>query len=151
MSLDISKVTDFLYLSAWPKQEHADELVRLNIRLILSMNWRPPHKALAQPPLRLLWLPTLDSPLFPMPLSALQRGVEAALPTIQSGWAVLTHCRRGVHRGAAMACCVLIATGTSATEAMRLVRLRRPVADPEIWYIAARIRKFEQYWRSRFP
>jgi len=149
LSLDISKIHDFLYLSAWPRREHLDEILRLNIRLILSMNWLPPHKSLAQPPLHLLWLPTFDTPLVPIPLAALRRGVEAALPVIHSGGAVLAHCRKGVHRGAAMASCVLIALGWSATEAMRLVRLKRPAADPEIWYIASRIRKFERYWHFR--
>jgi hypothetical protein len=35
---DISRITDYLYISAWPEGEHADEILALNIRLILSMH-----------------------------------------------------------------------------------------------------------------
>jgi protein-tyrosine phosphatase len=47
--------------------------------------------------------------------------VEAALPVIQDGYGVLVHCRAGVHRSVAMACCVLIGMGQTADEAMQLV------------------------------
>jgi protein-tyrosine phosphatase len=84
-----------------------------------------------------------------MPISTLQRGVEAALPVIRDGWGVLVHCVAGVHRSVAMACCVLIGMDYSADEAMRLVKTRRAVADPYIWYFQRRIRKFEQVWQAR--
>jgi hypothetical protein len=145
---DISRITDYLYISAWPESQHVDEILSLNIRLILSMHWQRPAKSLRLPPLRLLWLPTFDTPLTPIPLSTLKRGVEAALPVIQGGKAVLSHCRYGIHRSVAMACCVLIGNGLSADEAMRLVSTSRKVADPYAGYVQARIRKFEQYWRA---
>ncbi len=147
-SPDISQITDYLYLSAWPEGEHADEIRELGIRLILSMHWGRPSRSLGKPPLQLLWLPTLDSPFTPMPIASLQRGVEAALPIIREGGGVLAHCRYGIHRSAAMACCVLIGMGYTAEEAMRLVKDKRPVADPKIWYIRRRIEKFEQHWSS---
>jgi protein-tyrosine phosphatase len=82
-------------------------------------------------------------------MSMLRRGAEAALPVLVSGGGVLCHCRAGVHRSVAMACCVLIAQGSTAEEAMRLVKEKRPVADPSIWYIQRRIRKFEAEWNHR--
>ena len=148
MGHDISRITDYLYISAWPETQHVDEIIGLNIRLILSMHWQRPAKSLGQPPLHLLWLPTFDTPLTPIPLSSLKRGVEAALPVIREGYAVLSHCRYGIHRSVAMACCVLIGNGLSADEAMRLVRDSREVADPYAGYIQKRIRKFEQVWRA---
>ena len=99
--------------------------------------------------MRLLWLPTIDHPLLPIPIRTLQRGVEAALPVIQDGYAVLVHCRAGVHRSVAMACCVLIGMGWIADEALQLVEQKRPVADPRAWYIQRRISKFEQLWRMK--
>jgi protein-tyrosine phosphatase len=108
------------------------------------MHWRKPDKQLNRPPLRLLWLPTFDSPLAPMPIAVLRRGVEAALPIIQDGGAVLSHCKYGIHRSVAMACCVLIGTDYSAADAMQLVKEKRPVADPYRWYIRERIIKFER-------
>lgn len=148
MGHDISHITDYLYISAWPESQHVDEILSLNIRLILSMHWQRPAASLRQPPLELLWLPSFDTPLTPIPLSKLRRGVEASLPVIQAGKAVLSHCRYGVHRSVAMACCVLIGTGYSADEAMHLVSERREVADPYASYIQARIRKFEHLWQA---
>jgi hypothetical protein len=148
-SPDLSEITDYLYISAWPRGDHAEEIRLLNVRLILSMHWIRPSRLLGHPPVRLLWLPTFDQPLAPMPISILQRGVEAALPVIAQGYRVLVHCRAGVHRSVAMACCVLIGMGQSADEAMQLVRQQRPVADPHVWYIQRRIYKFERLWNQR--
>ena len=146
MGYDISQITDFLYISAWPERKYAEEIRSLNVRLILSTHWILPGKVLRQPPFQLLWLPMLDSPLTPVPLSLLHRGVQAALPVIQAGGIVLVHCRYGVHRSVAMACCVLIAKGYSANEAMQLAKKRRKAADPYRWYIRSRIEKFELEW-----
>ena len=148
MGHDISRITDYLFISAWPESQHVGEILSLNIRLILSMHWQRPSKSLAQPPLQLLWLPTFDTPFTPIPISTLKRGVEASLPVIREGKAVLSHCRYGVHRSVAMACCVLIGKGLSADEAMRLVSASREVADPYAGYIQKRIQIFEQVWRS---
>jgi protein-tyrosine phosphatase len=101
---------------------------------------------LGQAPVRLLWLPTIDSPFTPMPISRLRHGVMAALPVIRQGSGVLVHCRYGVHRSVAMACCVLIGMGYTAGSAARLVKERRPAADPDIWYIRSRILLFEKDW-----
>ena len=145
---DVSSITDYLYLSAMPQGEHAAEIEAMDVRLILSMHWQRPSRLLGQPPGRLLWLPTFDTPITPIPISTLRRGVEAALPVIQSGDRVLVHCRYGVHRSVAMACCVLISMGYSPSEAMALVKEKRAVADPDIWYIRSRIVKFGDLWKS---
>ena len=104
---------------------------------------------LNEPPLRLFWLPTLDTPITPIPLASLWRGVEAALPVIAEGSAVLAHCRVGMHRSVAMASSVLIAKGFSADDAMRLIKAQREIADPYAPYIQARIVKFEEEWLRR--
>lgn len=149
MGHDISQVAESVFISAWPESQHVDEILALNIRLVLSMHWMRPSRALGRPPLRLLWLPTFDSPLAPMPMAFLHRGVEAALPVIQEGYGVLAHCGYGIHRSVAMTCCVLIGTGLRADEAMELVKTQRPVADPYARHIQARIRKFEREWQEK--
>jgi len=143
---DVSQITDYFYISAWPKGEHADEIRALGVRLILSMHWWRPSKILGHAPVRLLWLPTVDTPITPMPMSTLRRGVEAALPVIDDGHGVLVHCQAGMHRSVAMACCVLIAKGYSADETMQLVKEKRQVADPDAWYIRRQIVKFGELW-----
>lgn len=146
---DVSQITDYLYLSAWPRGEHAQEIREMGIRLILSMHWRRPERTLGHAPVRLLWLPSIDSPLTPIPMGYLVRGVETALPVIGEGGKVLVHCKYGVHRSVAMACCVLVGMGNPAEEAMQLVKEKRAVADPDIWYVRARILQFQEVWQAR--
>jgi hypothetical protein len=50
-----------------------------------------------------------------------------------------------------MACCILIAKGHSADEAMQLVKEKREKADPDAWHIQRRIRKFERELHKRNP
>lgn len=148
--MDISQITDYLYVGAQPKPVHADDLRALGVRLIISMRGekRPPT-TFAQPPLHVLWLKTYDTFFTPIPIHKLMEGVQAALPVIQSGGRVLTHCHRGRHRGVAMAAAILIAMGHSADEAMRLLRDRRAIAHPEAWYIRRQIKRFETHWRAQ--
>ncbi len=145
---DISKITDYLYISAFPEAEHAETIRALNVQLIISMPLQRPKHEVRMTPVRWLHLRTIDSPLTPLPIWLLRRGVRAALPVIQEGYGVLVHCKAGVHRSVAMACCILIGMGYSAEEAMKLVKEKRPVADPDVWYIRSRIEKFEKSWRK---
>jgi hypothetical protein len=148
-AFDVSQITDYLYLSAWPRRDQAEEIWALNLRLILSMHWIKPSKKLERPPTQILWLPTVDKPWMPIPVQILARGVEAALPVIREGYKVLVHCKSGMHRSVAMTCSVLIGLGMSADAAMRLVIQQRPVADPHAWYIERRIYKFEKLWSTK--
>ena len=142
----ISQITDYLYISAFPRGEHVAEIVALGVRLVLSMHWMRPTKMLGKPPVELLWLPTFDFFLLPMPIRTLNKGVQASLPVIESGGAVLVHCKAGVHRSVAQAACVLIGMGYTADEAMQLIKEKRAVADPDATHIQSRIRKFAEEW-----
>ena len=101
-----------------------------------------------QPPLKLLWLPTMDSPLFPIPIYLLVRGVRAALETMKAGGKVYTHCARGRHRGVAMGASILIALGYDPEQAMELIKAQRRIADPDIFYIRSRILRFARKYQS---
>jgi protein-tyrosine phosphatase len=147
--LDISEITSYLLISSFPRTENAEQIRAMGVRLILSMYLRRPDKTLGQPPVTLLWMPVIDSPLTPIPLFVFQRGVQAALPVIDEGGKVLVHCLAGVHRSVAMACCILIAKGYSSQKAVELVKRQRTVAKPEDAHIQARIKKFEAYWSRR--
>ncbi len=144
--VDISQITGFLYLSSLPKSEHADHVQSLGIRLIISMTTYRAPSVYRRPPFQFVHCPSLDTPLTPIPLFILRRGVSTALPVIEAGKSVLVHCKSGVHRSVAMACCILIARGYSAENAMRLVKEKRDKADPDVHYIRKRIEKFESYW-----
>jgi hypothetical protein len=144
----ISQITDYLFISAFPRGEHVEEIVALGVRLVLSMHWMRPTKMLGKPPVELLWLPTFDIPFVPMPIKTLKRGILAALPVIENGDSVLVHCKEGIHRSVAQAACVLIGMGYTADEAMQLIKEKRAVADPYARHIQSRIRKFEEYWQE---
>jgi len=145
----ISEITKYLYISAWPRGEHVEDIVALGVRLVLSMHWIRPTKTLGKPPVELLWLPTIDKPLFPMPIKTLEKGVRAALPVIEDGGSVLVHCKAGIHRSVAQAACILIGMGYTANEAMQLIKEKRAVADPDARHIQKRILKFETHWQSQ--
>src|SRR3989337_3797744 len=110
---------------------------------------RPPCGDRSNLPSRLLWLPTADTPLIPIPLRALKRGVIAALETIAKGGKVYTHCAGGVHRGVAMGAAILIAEGYSPEEAITLLKQRREAADPYAWYILRQIIRFTESWENQ--
>lgn len=148
--MNISQITNYLFIGAEPKAESAAELHRRNVRLVISMiGARRPPEVFAQPPYRLLWLRTFDTFLTPVPISKLISGVETALPIIEAGHGVFTFCAQGRHRSVAMASAILIAMGHPAEEAMRLVQSHREVADPEAWHIRRQILIFERRWRDR--
>ena len=147
--LDISEITGYLYISSFPGREHVEQIRAMGVRLILSMYLRKPDIILGEPPITLLWMPVVDSPIMPISLKVLQRGVQAALLVINDGGKVLVHCKWGIHRSAAMACCVLIGKGYTTDEAIELVKRQRAVAEPDTGYVQARIRKFEQDWIRR--
>jgi protein tyrosine phosphatase (PTP) superfamily phosphohydrolase (DUF442 family) len=145
--MDISKITDQLYIAAHPKAEDVNAIRDMNVRLILNMIFIRPVDVYRNPPFRMLTLRTFDSIFLPIPIGKLVRGVKAALPVIKGGESILVYCREGRHRSVAMAAAVLIGIGNSADEAMQLISLKRSKADPYAWHIQRRIRKFEEVWR----
>jgi hypothetical protein len=147
--MDLSRITDNLYVSARVKDEDLQAALELDPGLVISMILeRRPPPVLEERGLRVLWLRTVDFPLIPIPLRTLRRGVRAALPVIHDGGRVLVFCQGGRHRSVAMACCILIGMGLTASEAMEFVDSQREAADPRAWHIQRQIRRFEAAWRS---
>lgn len=145
--MNFSPITDNLFIGTTPSMNDYDHLRELGVRLVINMRveYRP-RKDLFTPPLRLLWLPTFDSPLIPIPIRSLVRGAIAALETIQKGGKVYAHCAGGVHRGVTMGAAILIAQGYDPHAAMILIKQRRPIADPFAFYIRRCIMKFARKW-----
>ena len=150
MSFNFSHITDDLFIGTTPLASDYDGLRELGIQLVINMRFsRSPYLDPHEKPIRFLWLRTIDSPFFPLPISKLIKGASAALETILLGGKVYVHCAYGRHRGPAMGSCVLIAQGYGPEEAMKLVAARRLVADPHIYYIRSRILRFEREWNNR--
>jgi protein-tyrosine phosphatase len=150
--MDITPITDYLYVGGQPAHTDCDALCGLNVGLVINMRGESkPHAAFGAPPLNVLWLRTYDFFLTPITMATLLKGVEAAAPYIAQGQKVLVHCRHGRHRSVAMAAAIMIAQGHSAAEAMARLSAQRPAADPHIWYIRRQIEQFERHWRERKP
>lgn len=147
--MEISQITDDLFIGTTPSGADYDRLRELEVGLVINMRLeRPPRRDRHRPPMPSLWLPTLDSPLIPIPMWALRRGVKAAQAAIEAGGRVFIHCQAGVHRSVAMAAAVLIAQGHPLQEAVERIKAGRPAADPDIWYIRRRIEKFDRLWNK---
>lgn len=148
--MDISRITDYLFVGAEPCHDDVTEILAQNVRLVISMmGERRPHRAFGESPLGSLWLPSFDTFLTPISTANLIKGVESAQKVIQSGASVLVHCQQGRHRSVIMAAAILIANGHSAEQAMALLSARRQIADPRAWYVRRQIHRFEKYWRAK--
>ncbi len=145
----ISKITPNLYVSGWPRGENAQAIHKMNFDLILHLLWQKTDKRLKGKNVDLERIFVVDSPLLPMPMKQLAKGVEKALPIIKDNGRILVYCKSGVHRSVAMACCILIAQGYKAEDAMVLIKKKRPLAKPETSYIKKRIIMFEKYWNAK--
>jgi hypothetical protein len=147
--MEYSFITPDLFIGNMPASRDYDHLRELGVQLVINMRFvLGPREDLHPTPIPRLWLRTIDSPLFPIPLSALQRGVVAALETIQNGGKVYAHCAHGRHRGVTMGAAILIAQGYAAEAAMKLIKEKRPKADPFAFYIRPRILKFAKLWEE---
>jgi protein-tyrosine phosphatase len=146
--LDISEIAESLFISNWPIAKHVPVINSYDIDLIVCTVMEMQDKELKKPPLKMVQIRLIDAPFLPMPLFQLRRGVEAALPIMESGGKVLTFCKSGIHRSAAMASRTLIGQGYSAEEAISLVESKRPQADLND-ALRKRIKTFEQAWHEQ--
>jgi protein-tyrosine phosphatase len=146
---EYSRITDNLYIAAWPTGEDYEEVKELGVRLVINMDWVPADEKLNEPPLSVLALTEIDTPLTPMSMENIWKGVNRAQETFDEDGKVMVYCKGGVHRSVVMACCILISQGYSAEEAMARVKERRPVADPYSEHHRARILKFEGEWKTQ--
>ena len=150
MSFNFSNITDDLFIGTTPLASDYDGLRELGIRLVINMRlMHGPFADTHHTPMQLLWLRTIDSPFFPLPISKLMIGARTAMETMRLGGKVYVHCAYGRHRGPAMGSCVLIAQGYEPEAAMKLVTERRPLANPYVYYIRSRILKFAREWDER--
>ena len=143
---EYSQITDQLFVAAWPTGEDYEVLKSLGVRLVINMDWVPADKKLSEPPLSVLALTEIDTPLTPMKIENFWKGVNHAQKVFNDDGAVMVYCKGGVHRSVVMACCILVSQGYTAEAAMALVKKHRPVADPYTEHFKSRIFKFAEEW-----
>ena len=146
---EYSQITDQLYVAAWPTGEDYEKLKELGVRLVINMDWVPADEKLSEPPLSVLALTEIDTPLTPMSMKNIWMGVDHAQEIFDEGGVVMVYCKGGIHRSVVMACCILISQGYNAEGAMTRVKKRRPVADPYSKSAKSSIQKFEEEWNAK--
>ncbi len=147
--IDISKITENLYVGSCVTHEHAEELKVLKFDLVISMIAQlRPHEVYMTAPFNTVWIRTYDTFFTPISTKKFMVGVEAALPILKRGGKVLVFCMQGKRRSVAMASALLIALGYSSEDAAKLLVEGRKIADPHRWYVRRHIRAFEKYWNK---
>ena len=145
--MDFSQITDDLFIGTTPGTQDYDRLRQLGVRLVINMRFSSgPYPDPHPEALNFLWLRTIDSPLFLIPIHKLLHGTQTALETILKGGKIYSHCAAGRHRSVAMGAAILIAQGHTPDAAMQLIKKQRPIADPDVFYIRHRILGFANHW-----
>lgn len=147
--MNFSQITPDLFIGPMPTAADYDRLYELGVRLVLNMRFAS-HlpEGVVQPPFEVLWLRTFDSPFTPMPLRTILKGTHRALDVIRDGGKIYSHCAKGRHRSVVMGAAILIAQGHTPDEAMRLIKEKRPISDPGVFYIRKRIFDFARHWHK---
>lgn len=150
--IDISKITDYLYIGSFIGHQHSEDLKVFKFDLIISMIAQSkPHEIYTKPPFKTIWIRTYDTFFTPITIKKFMVGVESALPVIKKGGKVLVFCMQGKRRSVSMACAILIASGLPADDAAKLVIAGRKIADPYRWYVKRQVSAFEKFWHRKHP
>ncbi len=123
--LNVSQVNDWLHVGgAVPRSRYA-ELKARGITAVIDVRGErcDDAEALAALGIELLNLPVTDR--YPPSVEQLMRGVEWALPRLERGGRLFTHCEHGVGRGPLVGLAVMVARGAEAPAAYRALRRAR--------------------------
>lgn len=147
--MNFSQITPHLFIGSMPNAADYEHLRDLGVRLVLNMRFaRKLPSDVTNPPIEVLWLRTFDSPFTPMPFQKILQGTQRALEVIREGGKIYSHCAKGRHRSVVMGAAILIAQGHSPEAAMHLIKEKRPVSDPDIFYVKRRIFDFAHQWHK---
>jgi protein tyrosine phosphatase (PTP) superfamily phosphohydrolase (DUF442 family) len=123
--LNVSRVNDWLFVGGGVPRSRYSDLKALGVTAVIDMRGErcDDAQALAALGIELLHLPVTDR--YPPSVEQLMRGVEWALPRVEQGGRLFTHCEHGVGRGPLMGLAVMVARGGHAPDAYREVRKAR--------------------------
>ncbi|WIG94509.1 dual specificity protein phosphatase [Myxococcus sp. SDU36] len=123
--LNVSRVNDWLYVGgAVPRSRYA-ELKARGITAVIDVRGErcDDAEALKALGIELLNLPVTDR--YPPSVEQVMLGVEWALPRLEQGGTLYTHCEHGVGRGPLVGLAVMVARGWEAPAAYRELRRAR--------------------------
>ena len=122
---DLDWITTNLCVSGALNPWHIEELARIGIGAVVDLReeGKDDEELMAQHDIRFLHLPVRDR--WPPSQSQMTQGADWVLTQMEQQRKTLVHCKEGIGRSAALACCVLMRQGHDLTSAVRLVRARR--------------------------
>jgi hypothetical protein len=128
--LNLSWITDDLAVGGAFHWADIPRLARLGVTAVVDCREEASDDpvALAKHGIGFLRLPTPDA--HELSQEHIETGVRWATERLARGEKVYIHCSHGVGRGPLLGCCVLVATGLSPMEAIRLLKARRWQASP---------------------
>jgi protein-tyrosine phosphatase len=146
--LNLDRVDGRLWVGGHIAPRHYPRLAALGIGCVVDVRAErcDDEGLLAAQGMRLLHLPAPDR--YALPVEALIRGVQWALPLMAQGHQVFCHCEHGVGRGPSMALVILVAQGMAPAEAYRALRRARWQAilnDRQLEGLA----RFVAHWEQR--
>lgn len=129
-AFNYSAITENLYIGTTPRGADYQHLKDLGVTMIINMRleW-PPLVMSRQRLFRVVWVPSIDSPYFPISQKRLLTAATKAAKEIKQDGIVYAHCQVGRHRSVIMAAAILILMGYDMQTIKKLVTTRRPVAD----------------------
>jgi hypothetical protein len=125
-----------------------ERLYGLGVRHDLSLQAERRDEFGALPPLGELWLPAEDCfmpDLGQLAMAALYIGGVVAL-----GQRIVVHCKHGIGRAPMTVACYLVTTGMEPDEAIRFMRQRRSIVEPNPGQVAV-VRQFAARVRAGDP
>jgi predicted protein tyrosine phosphatase len=140
---EMSVITDGIYVSRYRACRDRDFLKQHNITHVINCASQSCENHFPSD-FMYLNLPLKDEPLseeqLHLPLTPLETVIPYAALFIQncldSGGRVVVHCRKGVSRSVAVvAGFLMVERGASLVQALTLIRERRKVADPNVWFV----------------
>ncbi len=146
-TLNLSWVTDDLAVGGSYRVRDIRRLAEQGVTAVIDAREEAADDeyALGKHGIRLLRLPTPDR--YALSPEHLQIGATWALDRLTEGHKVFVHCEHGVGRGPLLGAAVLVESGRTAPEALRLLRARRWQAAPNDRQLEALL-EFEQRCRD---
>jgi hypothetical protein len=145
--LNLSWITDTLAVGGSFRVADVRRLAALGVGAVIDVREEDAddEAALAQHGIVLLRLPTPDR--YGLSGAQLLSGADWALGRLAEGRKVFVHCEHGVGRGPLLGAAVLVASGQTAPQALRLLRAKRWQAAPNDRQLEALL-AFEQQLRG---
>ncbi|MDP8924780.1 MAG: dual specificity protein phosphatase family protein [Chloroflexota bacterium] len=146
--LNLTRITDDLVVGGAIPVRSYRRLKDMGVTAVIDLREeaRDDEAALRALGIELLHLPATDR--YAATQDQLRHGAAWALERLERGGQVYAHCKHGVGRGPLMGLAIMVAQGTTASNALRQMRSRRWQAAPNDRQLAALV-QFERDWTGR--